>query len=124
MVGSAPITAHPLPHVPVLQTDLNSPTPFQVSAPSILATSGPADDKMHRQQWNALTGCFQEDQLWRHGSNDLLPFYSFKLVLSITEVWEEPTKGLNGYLEVHDLNKQWGPHWRRNHDGLQTENCR
>ena len=127
MIGSASVTVHPLPHVPVSQTDLNSSTPFQVSAPSILATSGPADDEMRTQQWNALTARFREDWLWRHEwewvSNDLLPFYSFQPVSSITEIWEEHTKGLNGYLAVHDLDEQWGPCWRRNRNGLRTENC-
>ncbi|KAG6830199.1 hypothetical protein H0H92_001786 [Tricholoma furcatifolium] len=43
---------------------------------------------------------------------------------SITEIWEEWHRGLDGYLSIKQLNETWGARWRRNCSSAKTEASR
>lgn len=53
-----------------------------------------------------------------------MPRYTYQPVNTICELWEEWSKGLNGFLSTRELEEGWGAKWRRNHNGLKTENGR
>ncbi|KIJ57728.1 hypothetical protein HYDPIDRAFT_120401 [Hydnomerulius pinastri MD-312] len=81
-----------------------------------------------QQQWDALTALFKPSQLYNHTwewvANELVPIYVFQPVTRITEIWDEYTGGINGFLAVRDLDERWQARWRRNINTLRTENCR
>jgi len=59
-------------------------------------------------------------------SDEWLPIYTLPSVgsLSLSEIWEEWTSGLNGCLSVRDLEENWAARWRRDVSGQKTEMSR
>ena len=112
-------SAPPFPAPPVKSLS----NPVRVSA-----ISSPIDPQHHQQCWDELTAHFSEEKLrhhtWEWESGRLIPFYAFQTVSKITDIWDEHSNGLNGYLAVQDLYEYWGARWRHNRDGQRTENCR
>lgn len=66
----------------------------------------------------------------KYGSRKLaeewLPIYTLPSVgsLSLSEIWEEWTSGLNGCLSVRELEENWAARWRRDVSGQKTEMSR
>jgi len=66
----------------------------------------------------------------KHGSRKLsdewLPIYSLQSIgsLSLLEIWEEWTSGLNGCISVRELEENWAARWRRDVSGQKTEMSR
>ena len=56
-------------------------------------------------------------------SDEWLPIYTLPSVgsLSLTEIWEEWTSGLNGCLSVWELKENWAAQWQRDVSGQKTE---
>jgi hypothetical protein len=54
-------------------------------------------------------------------SDEWLPIYRYKQGVSVQEIWEEWSKGLDGCLSVRTLNENWDARWRRNNSGQKTE---
>jgi hypothetical protein len=59
-------------------------------------------------------------------SDEWLPIYSLQSIgsLSLLEIWEEWTSGLNGCLSVRELEENWAARWRRDVSGQKTEMSR
>ena len=54
-------------------------------------------------------------------ADEWLPMYTYKMGISIWDIWEEWTNGLDGHLSVRQLNDGWDARWRRNKSGQKTE---
>ena len=61
---------------------------------------------------------------WDWTGDNWLPHYSYQPVTQISEIWDEWSTGLNGFLSTRELEERWGAKWRRNNPGLKTENGR
>jgi hypothetical protein len=62
--------------------------------------------------------------MWSWEGEKWLPRYTYQTVQKISDIWEEWSYGLNGYLSTRELEEGWGAKWRRNNSGLKTENGR
>ena len=54
-------------------------------------------------------------------ADEWLPMYTYKVGISIWDIWEEWINGLDGHLSVRQLNDGWDARWRRNNSGQKTE---
>ena len=54
-------------------------------------------------------------------ADEWLPLYTYKVGVSIWDMWEEWANGLDGHLSVCQLNDGWDARWRRNNSGQKTE---
>jgi len=59
-----------------------------------------------------------------HAAAEWLPVYTYKPNISLSEIWEEFSNGLGGYLSTRQLKDGWKACWRRDISGLKTERGR
>jgi hypothetical protein len=74
------------------------------------------DTRLRRHRWEWLSSGSK--------ANSYLPYYEYQPASRITDIWEEWTTGLNGFLSTRELEEGWGPSWRRNQRPLKTERSR
>jgi Transcriptional activator of glycolytic enzymes len=82
-----------------------------------------------QKAWQALIQVYGEPKLQKHPAwewtgDNWLPRYSYQPVTQLSEIWDEWSTGLNGFLSTRELEEGWGAKWRRNNPGLKTENGR
>jgi hypothetical protein len=80
----------------------------RASAWAILAAHH-GDARLRNHAWEWING-----SMW-------LPVYRFQHVAKITDIWEEHSVGLKGFLSVRELTMTWGAKWRKNDGGQKTE---
>ncbi|KAF8476455.1 hypothetical protein DFH94DRAFT_732355, partial [Russula ochroleuca] len=98
------------------------------STPPLLSLD-PHIASLQHSNWNTLVAKYGEQRLRHHSTwswehQEFLPFYAFQPVNSICEIWEEWSRGINGFLSTRELEEGWSARWRRNNSGLKTENGR
>jgi len=111
----------------------------------------PADLQGYRASFGTLSNCERERALqldairalaskygekvcrhqftWsKHGSanrpDEWLPIYIFRQGVSLAEIWEEWSEGLDGHLSIRQLEEGWAARWRRDVSGQKTEMSR
>jgi Transcriptional activator of glycolytic enzymes len=79
-------------------------------------------------KWALLVAKFSDSQLRRHQwewtGGDWLPYYRYKPVAQISDIWLEWSDGVEGFLSVRALTEGWGARWRRNDAAMKTEASR
>lgn len=108
------------------------PSPSPSPSPAISSSNPPFTSYLaERQQkaWQVLIQAYGEAHLrkhpaWEWAGDNWLPHYSYQPVTQISEIWDEWSIGLNGFLPTRELEERWGAKWRRNNPGLKTENGR
>ena len=135
LVGSAPplgsvepVWPSPVP-MPTMAAVPALPPPNPGTLPPPLLSLDPHVSSLQHSNWNDLVKRYGEQRLRRHPTwtwegQGFMPYYVFQPVNSIREIWEEWSRGLNGFLSTRELEEHWGARWRRNTSGLKTENGR
>ncbi len=82
-----------------------------------------------QKAWEKLVQTYGQPRLqhhlaWDWTGDNWLPRYNYQSVTQISEIWDEWSTGLNGYLSTRELEEGWGAKWRRNNPSLKTENGR
>jgi hypothetical protein len=109
-----------------LLSSLVHPPPAPHAVPSPLS-SNPHILGLQQADWDHLVQKYGDQHLQRHPmwnweGERWLPRYTYQTVHTISDIWEEWSHGLNGYLSTRELEEEWGAKWRRNNSGLKTEN--
>lgn len=137
-LSSVPSATPPLPNItisvtgspsnPVISATPSFPQqPVPSAAPLSMAAANVLEEDTRAAQWKTLTDKFDETRMQKHEwtyDTDFLPIYRYQTVTRISDIWNEWSTGLNGYLAVRNLNEAWNARWRRGDRGQGTENCR
>jgi hypothetical protein len=121
-----------VPGPPVFSTPPSSvyhPLDDPRSGPPSLVSSNSHIASLQQANWDALVQKYgelrlQKHPMWSWEGEKWLPRYTYQTVEKISDIWDEWSCGLNGYLSTRELEEGWGAKWRRNNSGLKTENGR
>ena len=137
LVSPASANVHSVPHqllsTPVTASFISNRG--EQYTESIFALSTDLTEREHQtRHLEALESRFTAAKLRRHTftwdshRREWVPIYAFYVrpsgAASVKDVWHEHIFGIDGQLSVRQISAHWGTRWRRNSDGLKTEQSR